>query len=60
MSVEICAAWVTQRHAIAFLKYVKQKSNFSKTFEWKEFWEKNQTNPALKLLHKTTQEIKQK
>ena len=33
-SVEICAVWVTQRHAIAFLKSVKQKSNFSQTFEW--------------------------
>ena len=28
--------WVTQRHAIAFLKSVKQKSNFSQTFEWQE------------------------
>ena len=26
--------WVTQRHAIASLKSVKQKSNFSQTFEW--------------------------
>ena len=26
--------WVTQRHAIAFLKPVKQESNFSQTFEW--------------------------
>ena len=26
--------WVTQRQAIAFLKSVKQKSNFSQTFEW--------------------------
>ena len=34
MSVEICAVWVTQRHAVAFLKSVKQKSNFSQTFEW--------------------------
>ena len=32
-SVESCAVWITQRHAIAFLKSVKQKSNFSKTFE---------------------------
>ena len=36
MSVEICAAWVTQRLAIGFLKSVKQKSNFSQTFEWQE------------------------
>ena len=36
MSVEICAVWVTQRQAIAFLKSVKQKSNFSKTFKWQE------------------------
>ena len=28
--------WVTQRHAIAILKFVKQKSNFSQTFEWQE------------------------
>ena len=35
-SVEICGVWVTQRHAIAFAKPVKQKSNFSQTFEWQE------------------------
>ena len=35
-SVESCAVWITQRHAIAFLKSVKQKSNFSQTFEWQE------------------------
>ena len=35
-SVEICAVWVTRRHAIVFLKSVKQKSNFSQTFEWQE------------------------
>ena len=28
--------WVTPRHATAFLKSVKQKSNFSQTLEWKE------------------------
>ena len=28
--------WVTQRHEIAFLKSLKQKSNFSETFEWQE------------------------
>ena len=32
-SIKICAVWVTQRHAIAFLKSVKQESNFSQTFE---------------------------
>ena len=26
--------WVTERHAIVFLKSVQQKSNFSQTFEW--------------------------
>ena len=36
MSVEICAVWVTQRNAIAYLKSVKQKSNFSQTFESQE------------------------
>ena len=35
-SVEICAVWVSQRHAITFLKSVKQNSNFSQTFEWQE------------------------
>ena len=35
-SVEICAVWVTQRHAIAFLKSVRQKLNFSETFQWQE------------------------
>ena len=35
-SVEICAVWVTWRHAIVFLKSVEQKSNFSQTFEWQE------------------------
>ena len=33
MSTKICAVWVTQRHAVAFLKSVKQKSNFSQTFK---------------------------
>ena len=28
--------WFTQRHATAFLKSVKQKSNFSQAFEWQE------------------------
>ena len=28
--------WVTQRHAIVFLKSVKQNSNFSQTFKWQE------------------------
>ena len=28
--------WVTQWHAISFLKSVKHKSNFSQTFEWQE------------------------
>ena len=28
--------WIAQRHAIAFLKSVKQKLNFSQTFEWQE------------------------
>ena len=28
--------WVTQRHAIAFLKSLKRKSNFSETFECQE------------------------
>ena len=42
-SVEICAVWVTQTHAIVFQKSVKQKSNFSQTFEWEKKWEK-QTN----------------
>ena len=36
MSVEICAVWVMQRNEIAYLKSVKQKSNFSQTFEWQE------------------------
>ena len=35
-SVEIWAVWVTQKHAIPFLKSVKQKSNFSQTFKWQE------------------------
>ena len=35
-SVEICAVWVTQRHAITFLKSVKQISIFSETFEGQE------------------------
>ena len=48
-SVEICAVWVTQRHAIAFLKSVKQKSNFSQTFEWQEIL-RRKTN---KSCHKT-------
>ena len=34
--LQICAMWVTQRHAIASLKSLKQKSNFSETFEWQE------------------------
>ena len=48
MSVEICAAWVTQRHAIAFLKYVKQKSNFSKTFEWQEILRRKSNKSYIK------------
>ena len=32
----VCAVWVTQRHAIAFLKFVNPKSNFSQIFEWQE------------------------
>ena len=36
ISVEVCAVWIAQRHAIAFLKSIKQKSNFSQTFEWQE------------------------
>ena len=35
-SVEICAVWVSQRHAITFLESVKKNSNFSKTSEWQE------------------------
>ena len=35
-SVEICGFWVTERHAIDFLKPVKQKWNFSQTFGWQE------------------------
>ena len=35
-SVEIYAVSITQRHAIVFLKSVKQNSNFSETFEWQE------------------------
>ena len=35
-SIEICAVWVTQRHAITFLKSVKQISIFSETFEGQE------------------------
>ena len=35
-SVEICVVWITQRHAIVFLKSVKQKLDFSQTFKWQE------------------------
>ena len=31
-----CQVWVTQSHAIAFLKSIKYKSNFSQIFEWQE------------------------
>ena len=33
VSVSVGAVWVMQRHAVAFLNSVKQKSNFSETFE---------------------------
>ena len=56
MSVEICAVWFTQRHAITFLKSVKQILIFSETFKGKEilrrktnkFYEKTaiQNNPG--------------
>ena len=36
MSVDICAVWVTQRHAITFVKSVKEISIFSETFEGQE------------------------
>ena len=52
--------WVTQRHAIAFLKSVKQKPNFHKHSNDKNFSEEKQTNLTIKLLYKTTQEIIQK
>ena len=35
-SVEICAVWVTQRHAITFLKSVQKISIFSEPFEGQE------------------------
>ena len=33
--------WITQRHAIDFLKSVKQKSNFSQTFKWQDILRRN-------------------
>ena len=53
-SVEI---WVTQRHAIAFLKSVKHKSNLNLE---KKFLEEKQTNLTIKLHYETTQKIIQK
>ena len=53
-SVEI---WVTQRHAIAFLKSVKHKSNLNLE---KKFLEEKQTNLTIKLNYETTQKIIQK
>ena len=57
-SVEICAVWVTQRHAIVFLKSVKQKSNFSQTFEWQKVLRRktNKSFDKTALQYETTQE----
>ena len=40
-----CQVWVTQSHAIAFLKSIKYKSNFSQIFEWQEIL-KRKTNKS--------------
>ena len=59
MSVKICAVWTTQRQEIAFLNYVKQKSNFSQTMTTNSEMKNKQILP-IKLLYETTQEIVQK
>ena len=38
--------WITQRHAIAFLKSGKYKSNFSQTIEWKKKILRRKTNKS--------------
>ena len=59
-SVKICAVWVTQKYATAFLKSVKQKPIFHKHSNDKEFWEEKQTNLTIEVLYETTQEIVEK
>ena len=60
VSVSVGAVWVMQRHAVAFLNSVKQKSNFSETFEWQEILRRKPANLTITLLYKTTQGIIQK